>query len=377
MWPPDKVNESMDSGPIDNQMAKVTIRGLIRDRVVMSTADTERTLMPNTYVRLLTQEFEDFSIIAEGTGIVPEELAEYAHPITVRQHLQCIENVLPLRRSPDWHLQWGKRMAENFHGVVTLAWLTAPSLGEGLDAFIKYMPYRVPYLDWNGSSDGDSFRCVVTPLIDLGPVRQMLTEVPLIVMHEYVRVVRHGPATEARIELTYPPPLYRDLYANWFDCPVDFECAGTALVIPTKWRRVTNVDFDESTWQTSLARCEALCRVSEDRDALSSVRELLFQALEQPTVRTLPTLDTVAQQMHLSPRTVIRRLRAMGSTFQQVSDEVLKQRARELLANQQTRVHEVATRLGYSDVASFRKAFKRWYGTSPGKYRERYLTRVD
>ncbi len=365
----------MDSGSIDNQMTKVTIRGLIRDKVVMNTADIERTLMPNTYVRLLTQEFEDFSTIAEGTGIAPEELAEYALPITVRQHLQCIQNVLPLRQSPDWHLQWGKRMAENFHGVVTLAWLTAPTLGEGLDAFIKYMPYRVPYLDWNGSSDGNSFRCAVNPLIDLGPVQQMLTEVPLIVMHEYVRVMRHGPATEARIELTYPPPAHRDLYAKWFDCPVEFECAGSAFAIPIEWRTVTNVDFDESAWHTSLARCEALCRVSADRDALASVRRLLFRALEQPTVRMLPTLDSVAQQMHLSPRTVIRRLRAMDATFQQVCDEVLMQRARELLANQQNRVIDVAARLGYSDAASFRKAFKRWYATSPGKYRERYIHR--
>ena len=81
----------------------------------------ENTLMPNTYVKLLTQEFDDLAQVASGTGIAPQELAEYPHPITVRQHLRCIENVIPLRRSPDWHLQWGKRMAENFHGVVTLA----------------------------------------------------------------------------------------------------------------------------------------------------------------------------------------------------------------------------------------------------------------
>ncbi|MFT4564863.1 MAG: AraC-like DNA-binding protein, partial [Gammaproteobacteria bacterium] len=308
----------------------------------MNTVDIERTLMPNTYVRLLTQEFEDPILIAEGTGIAPEELADYAHPITVRQHLQCIENVIPLRHSPDWHLQWGKRMAENFHGVVTLAWLTAPTLGEGLDAFIKYMPYRVPYLDWQGSADGDSFCCAVDPLIDLGPVRQMLTEVPLIVMHEYVRVMRHGPATGACIKLTLQPPLHRDFYANWFDCSVDFESAETSLVIPAAWRNVTNVDFDEGAWHASLARCEELCRVNDDRDSLTRVRQFLFDALERPTVRTLPTLDSVAQHMHLSPRTVIRRLRAMDATFQQVSDEVLMLRARELLANQQNRVHEVA-----------------------------------
>jgi AraC-like DNA-binding protein len=354
----------------------VTIKGLFRDRPTMSTRTIERTLMPNTYVKLLTQEFDDLAKIAAGTGIAHEDLRDYPNPITVRQHLQCIENVIPLRQSPDWHLQWGKRMAENFHGAVTLAWLTAPNLGAGLDAFMKYMPSRVPYLDLSGAPDGDTFRCEVNPLIDLGPVAQMLIEVPLIVIQEYISVVRHGPVAAARIELSYPPPPHSYLYANWFDCAVDFECAGNALVVPAQWRNVANVDFDEATWHTSLARCEAICKVGVERDALSAVRQFLFEMLESQTLSTLPTLELVAERMNVSPRTLIRRLRAMDTTFQRISDDVLKQRARELLANQQNRSQDIAAYLGYSDSASFRKAFKRWYNVAPREYRERFLTSI-
>jgi AraC-like DNA-binding protein len=55
----------------------------------------------------------------------------------------------------------------------------------------------------------------------------------------------------------------------------------------------------------------------------------------------------------------------MGSTVQTSSDDVLKQRARELLANQAHRLHDVAAQLGYQDPSSFRLAFRRWYGTTP------------
>lgn len=195
-------------------------------------------LIPNTYVRLLAQEFEDHATLATGTGIAPEDLAAYPHPISVKQHLRCISNALPLRTTPDWHLKWGKRMAENFHGAVTQAWLTAPTLGDGLDTFIKYMPSRIPYLDWRGRRDGGSFRCELTPLMKLGAVQQMLIEIPIIVMHEYVRVVRNGPATAAHIEFTHAAPAYRARYAAWFDCPVDFARDGNALVIPAAWRKV-------------------------------------------------------------------------------------------------------------------------------------------
>jgi len=343
----------------------------------MSLSWIKRTLMPNTYVRLLTQEFDDLARITAGTGIEPDDLARYPHPVTVAQHLRCIENVIALRASPDWHLQWGKRMAENFHGAVTMAWLSAPTLGEGLDAFIHYMPSRIPYLAWKGRADGDDFRCEVTPTVDLGPVRHMLVEVPLVVMREYVRVMRHGPASAARVELTYPPPMEATLYMRWFDCPVEFGCGGNALVIPTSWRRIANVDYDASAWRSALARCEAQCQPGDGQNALARVRQLLLESIEECREGADATLNSVARRMHLSPRTVIRRLRALDTTFQQLSDAVLKQRASELLAEPDNSVQDVAVRLGYTDAASFRKAFKRWHGITPAAYRALDLPHRD
>ena len=337
--------------------------------------EIERTLMPNTYVKLLTQEFDDHETIAAGTGIPATELAAYPHPISVRQHLQCIENVLPLRQSPDWHLQWGRRMAEHFHGIVTMAWLTAPTLGDGLDAFIKYMPSRVPYLRWQGLMSDTEFSCEVAALIDLGPVRRMLTEVPLIVMYEYARAMRYGSSAAARINLTYEPPPYYDLYANWFECPVEFERERNALIIPIEWRAAPNADFDEAMWTASIARCEAMYSGNEARDTLNAVRQMLFNALENPGEVSFPTLETIAEKLHTSSRTLIRRLRAMDTTFQEITDEVRKLRARELLANESGRLQDVAKRLGYEDLSNFRRAFKRWYGMTPKDYRTEILKR--
>lgn len=331
----------------------------------------KRTRMPNTYVRTLAREFTDLARVTAGTGIVPEELARYPAPVTVEQHLRCIENVIPMCDSPDWHLQWGKRMAENFHGAVTTAWLNAPTLGEGLDAFIHYMPSRVPYLAWQGRAVAGEFRCEVTPVIELGPVRHMLIEVPLIVMHEYVRVMRYGPASLARVELAYAPPMDPVLYARWFDCPVRFDCASNALVIPTAWRDIAHLDFDEHAWREALARCALRYQATGSQLIVGRVRQLLLESLEQRDAGAEPTLQHVARRMHVSPRTVIRRLRSEGTTFQRVCDEVLMERARSLLADPENRVQDVAIRLGYTDAASFRKAFRRWFDAAPGEYRAR------
>lgn len=332
--------------------------------------DLDSLLMPNTYVRLLAQEFADCAAIVAGTGIAPAQLATYPHPLTVRQHLRCIANILPLRPRPDWHLQWGKRMAENFHGAVTLACLTAPTLGAGLDAFLRFMPGRIPYLDWRGRHVGSMFRCEVTPRIALGPPRQMLIEVPLIVMHEYVRVMHHGALTDARVELAGTAGFAPAVYAAYFDCPVEAGASRNALVIPAAWRAIPNIDFDEGAWRSALERCEAAARQVDERDALGRVRQVLATALTQPA-GGVPTLEQVAAQLRCSSRTVIRRLRATGTTYQAETEHALKSHATRLLADHGNRVQDVAARLGYADAASFRKAFRRWFGSTPADWRAR------
>lgn len=332
--------------------------------------DFDHVLMPSTYIRLLAQEFVEHEVIAEGTGIPPAQLADYPHPMTVRQALRCIANVLPLRPGPDWHLQWGKRMAENFHGAVTVAGLTAPTLGDGLDVFVRYMPGRVPYLDWRSRLKRDEFHCTLLPRIDLGAATHLLIEIPLLVMHEYVRVMRPAPMRGARVELAYPPTAHRACYGRYFDCPIVFGRPTNALVIPAAWRALANIDFDAIAWRNALERCAAAASGIDERDVVSRVRMVLADSLAQPGASGLPTLAQVAARLRCSTRTIIRRLRAIDSSFQAEVEQVQKSCATDLLADPAIRIQEVAARLGFADAASFRKAFKRWFGATPGQWRE-------
>lgn len=338
----------------------------------MKQTKIERALMPNTYVKHVAQEFTDLVRLTAGTGIPPEALLDYREPVTVAQHLQVIRNALSCAGRPDWYFTWGRRMAEHFHGPITAAWLSAPTLGDGLDTFLKFIPSRVPYHRWSGSITADEFACEVRELVDLGPVRVSLVEIPLLVMHEYVRTIRPGPLDGARVELAYPPPEHAAVYPQWYGCTVRFDAGRNALVIPRSWRAVPNMGHDEATWTTSLGRCEALCATSEDRDTLTRVRRLLFDHFDQQGGHGgIPSLEQVAQQLHLSPRTVIRHLRSVDMSYQAVVDGVQQQRARELLANPALRIQDIAIELGYQDPNSFARSFKRWFQQTPGEYRKR------
>ncbi len=142
-----------------------------------------------------------------------------------------------------------------------------------------------------------------------------------------------------------------------------------ALVIPASWRALRNLDYHESMWSHALAQCIGIA-ASRERTALGQVRNFLCERFERD--RTLPTLDEVAGHLHVAPRTLIRRLRQLGTSYQSITDYFLRTRAVELLANEGAQIKEVAAALGFQNPANFGKVFKRWYGVSPGGYRSRH-----
>ncbi|WP_224242227.1 AraC family transcriptional regulator [Hyalangium gracile] len=82
-----------------------------------------------------------------------------------------------------------------------------------------------------------------------------------------------------------------------------------------------------------------------------------------------PKMETVARQLHVSARTLQRRLAEHHTTFQDAADAVRSELARQYLKDPHLGVSEVAFRLGYSDLSTFDRAFKRWTGMTPREFR--------
>jgi AraC-like DNA-binding protein len=84
--------------------------------------------------------------------------------------------------------------------------------------------------------------------------------------------------------------------------------------------------------------------------------------------------DEVAQILSMHRRTLNRRLRALGITFQQILDEVRFEAARQLLDTTSLPLTDIAVSLGYTESGAFSRAFRRWSGTAPSRRRSREQT---
>jgi AraC-like DNA-binding protein len=111
---------------------------------------------------------------------------------------------------------------------------------------------------------------------------------------------------------------------------------------------------------------EELRQESKDENFLERVRI----AIQQKLTGQRPTIEDIADALHVSPRTMQRRLQEEGSSFQRVLEEARHQLARHYLNNSVLELNEAAYLLGYNDSNSFVRAFRSWEGIPPARWRE-------
>lgn len=116
-----------------------------------------------------------------------------------------------------------------------------------------------------------------------------------------------------------------------------------------------------------LAQRRAL-RGSSRADTGERVIAILEAAMRGPQPQRLQVMD-VAERMHISARTLKRRLHAAGLTYRHLLDRVRLSRAAEMLRCTQLSVEEIAACVGYSSAANLSRALRRWGGATPGRLR--------
>jgi AraC-like DNA-binding protein len=111
---------------------------------------------------------------------------------------------------------------------------------------------------------------------------------------------------------------------------------------------------------------EELKQENGDENFIERVRV----AIQQKLTGRRPTIEDIADALHISTRTIQRRLQDESSSFQRVLEEARHQLARQYLNNSVLELNEAAYLLGYNDANSFVRAFRTWEGIPPARWRE-------
>jgi len=158
----------------------------------------------------------------------------------------------------------------------------------------------------------------------------------------------------------------RERYEAHFRCPVKFRASENALVFSK-----ADVERPFLTHNADLFAMVAPQLEAELTQQLAqkTTREHVKGILKRLLAGQRPGITDVARDLHLSSRTLQRRLTEEGATFQKLMEEARRELARHYLLYSSLELNETAYLLGYEDASSFFRAFNHWEGTSPTQWR--------
>ena len=250
---------------------------------------------------------------------------------------------------------------------ITLAALSARSLRDALQRLARYKQLTCPEavdMDERGDECRVQFRWLLAEE----------TEPPVLIdlcFAAVVRIAHRGTGAAVhptRVELR-GAARNRRLYETQFRCPVRFDARRNTIVF-----RKADLDRPFVTHNADLFAAVAPQLEAELAQALASkaIGEQVKGVLKRLLAGKRPGIEDVASELHLSSRTLQRRLTEVGATFQRLVQEARRELARHYLQHSSLELNQTAYLLGYEDAHSFFRAFHDWEGSPPGEWRARH-----
>lgn len=257
------------------------------------------------------------------------------------------------------------------HGSVGLLALSSPTVREALEAGARYLGLRAPFLEfvWQSGVEGHDASCVLLELrerLPLGPQRDFIMEAMLMGLVYMAQQLNEDALQEAEVWLTEAEPSYYAALAASLPVPVRFNAPCCAVLASASMLELRPRLADPSIEALAREQCEAEYQklFATPETLLLEVRRRLLD-MEEGTL----SLEQMADRLHMSSRTLKRRLQDEGANYREIVEAVLRERATRLLMETDLPVSEIAFRAGYNDVSNFTRAFKRWTGKTPRDFR--------
>jgi AraC-like DNA-binding protein len=161
-----------------------------------------------------------------------------------------------------------------------------------------------------------------------------------------------------------------DMFASALRCPIEFDSPISTIALDPSIMARKVIGADPVVEAAMLRYVEEVTSHLPEQGTAGRVRRVVVGSLRTGE----PTVETVARQLATTSRTLQRRLRDEGTSFQQVLDEVRREVAVTHMRERRATIDEVAFLLGFEKPSSFHRAFKRWTGVTPGEFRRQSPT---
>ena len=275
-----------------------------------------------TSMQLLVGLGADYGLTArtclERTGLRVEDLRDPAATVGARQELTVIANLLTaLGEPPGIGLEAGIRYHLTTYGIWGFAMISSPSWRSAIDIGLRYLDLTFAFTRIVARDRGEEFHLVLdTPDIPLALQRFVVER-----DSAAIRTIQHelfaSPIPIREMRYAFPPPTARaERYTELFGVTPTFDAGENAVGIDPAILDLPLPQSNEHTTTVAREQCRQLLARRQARTGVAGqVREQLMARPGAP-----PNLDQVAAALHMSDRTLRRRLAEEGVSFRGLLD---------------------------------------------------------
>ena len=297
-------------------------------------------------------------------GIDPDTMFDSGARIPAEKYQRLDKKAAELSEDPYFGLKGSEYFRPAHLGALGFAWLASSTLRTAFERLSRYSRIIQEKLTIDLSED-DSFYYVRVdahlPLL----CERIREDGQLSALTKFCRIVAGKDFNPARVMFRQSEPANTSYHYELFRCPIEFGAEHTEMVL-----RLEDVDKRLTGSNDQLAKLNEHIVVkylahSAKHDIVNRVKAAIIDGLANGAVSE----NSVAEELHTTPRNMHRKLQKEDTSFKQLLTEVRKELAQQYIQDRSKTLTEISFLLGFSEVSSFSRAFKGWTGKPPSEAR--------
>jgi AraC-like DNA-binding protein len=324
----------------------------------------------SSYVLKVTQQLEPntvYRLAGINTNQRPSDTL-----ITIRQCMNIVNWVKKVLPAHHLGLSIGKLMTLSHHGQAGIAVVTQDTIKDSIVTACRLGGTLFPPLK-HSYQHGDEYSSIfLEGSVKNHELCKFFMEINIASFYHIFKYLTANQYEAKFVKFAFPEPAHSHIYKHYFDCPIEFSAEKTELALPLE------------SLKHVMPLANRFIALSAENKLMASLpissKKILIHKLEKILLKTngeFPSLESAAEAMGMSGRTLRRKLSEEDSSYQKVLNEVRCQIAKKLLNAGRESITDIAFLLGFGDTSAFTKAFKKWTNMSPRDYKNEMKGRLN
>lgn len=322
-----------------------------------------------TLVETVAEQGITSDVVLQRTQLDASQISDPNTLTSIRQYIDACDNVIRASADSSTAFQVGSRMHLSAYGMYGYALMCSLTLRDFFEFGVKYHVLATPtlHISWREEAEAAiwEFSDVYSHLMS-AQTREFLIRQQMAQHVTHLKDAAGPDCKPIKALFAFPLPSDKARYERFLGCECIFDCPVTELHYPQKI--LSNAPHLANRLSRIMLQ-ETCDRLIGKAKTSSGVAGEVYQ-LMMLTPNQFPTMEQVSQCMRLTTRTLRRKLEAENTDYGAILDDVRSSLAIEYLQTTKMSTEDIAAKIGFSDNANFRRAFKRWTGKTPRQIRD-------